>query len=252
MNSRQDSIAIYNRHQQNIELVIEPWGDILPFPANAGYYLTGVGEISFAEDRIIAYTGGSDISAFLDQYEIYSSKIYSSDNSKAYPAVPDGTTVEEFITTVLEAKRSRQTLIQSISVIPSKIAAAAKHANGKPQSTGHWSLNMEISHLAHVEVVIWQARLKQMAAEENPHWQWTEPPLESWWPLFESQSLEQLLATFAARRRETVDHLRGLTDGDWKRIGTHAIFGQMDVAGLCARILEHDEEHLEELRKRGE
>lgn len=142
-------------------------------------------------------------------------------------------------------------ILSKLSVVPTQIAAAAKRANGRPQPAGQWSLNMEIAHLAHVEAIIWQARLKQMAAEENPHWQWTEPPFESWWPLFESQSLEQLLTTLAARRQETVDHLRGLTEEGWKRIGTHATFGQMDVAGLCARILEHDEEHLEALKKRG-
>ena len=143
-------------------------------------------------------------------------------------------------------------MLFKLSSIPSQIGEAAKHAEGKPQPAGQWTLNMEIAHLAYVEVAIWQARLKQIAAEDNPHWQWTEPPLESWWPLFESQPLEQLLATFAARRQETVNYLRGLPEDDWKRIGTHATFGQMDVAGLCARILEHDEEHLAELVKRGE
>ena len=147
---------------------------------------------------------------------------------------------------------NHHSLTQRLFSIPIRISEAAKLANGTPEPTGQWSLNMEIAHLAHVEVVIWQSRLKQMAVEENPHWQWTEPPLESWWPLFVSQSLEQLLAIFAARRQETVDHLRGLSEEGWKRIGTHAAFGQMDVAGLCARILEHDEEHLEALKTRGE
>lgn len=142
--------------------------------------------------------------------------------------------------------------LSELSTIPTQISEVAQCADGKPQPAGQWSLNMEIAHLAHVEAVIWQARLKQMAAEENPRWQWTEPPLESWWSLFESQSLEQLLVTFAARRQETVNHLRGLTEEGWRRTGTHATFGQMDVAGLCARILEHDEEHLEALKKRGE
>jgi hypothetical protein len=142
-------------------------------------------------------------------------------------------------------------MLFKLSSIPSQIGEAAKRAEGGPQPAGQWTLNMEIAHLAHIEVVVWQTRLKQMAEEENPHWQWTEPPLESWWPLFESQTLEQLLATFAARRQETVDHLRGLPDDGWKRIGTHATFGEMDVAGLCARILEHDEEHLADLLKRG-
>jgi hypothetical protein len=105
-------------------------------------------------------------------------------------------------------------------------------------------------HLAIVEEVIWQARLKQMAVQDNPHRVWTEPDVNGAVAQYGELSLPELEEWFGKQRFHTLRHLSGLDEAGWNRVGTHATYGEMDVAGLCARILEHDNEHLEELRKR--
>jgi hypothetical protein len=146
----------------------------------------------------------------------------------------------------------RRGLIERLTLIPANIAEAVKRAENKPQPEGEWPLRTILVHLVAVECDIWQFRLQAVMTEDNPQWQYTEPDLAEWEKFYARYSLYQLQYTFARVRQETAAHLRQLTDADWKRIGTHATFGQMDVAGLCARILEHDEEHLAELVKRGE
>jgi hypothetical protein len=145
----------------------------------------------------------------------------------------------------------RRQLIERLTQIPASIAEAAKHAESKPQPEGEWPLRTILIHLIVVEREVWQFRLQAAATEDNPHWQYTEPGLAEWEDFYSRYSLYQLQYVFARVRQETTAHLRQLTDAGWQRIGTHAAYGQMDMAGLCARILEHDEEHLDDLLKRG-
>ena len=144
----------------------------------------------------------------------------------------------------------RQTLLARLSSISSQIADAVQRASAKPQPAGDWPLSTILIHLWLVEDAVWQSRLKQMATQDNPHWQWTEPALDEAVARYGGLPLSELGDMFARRRGETVAHVQALTDDGWNRIGTHARYGQMGVAGLCARILEHDEEHLADLAAR--
>ncbi len=144
----------------------------------------------------------------------------------------------------------RRQLIERLTQIPASIAEAVKRAESKTQPEGEWPLRTILVHLVAVERDIWQFRLQAVIAEDNPQWQYTEPDLAELEKFYARYSLYQLQYAFVRIRQETTAHLRQLTDAGWKRIGTHARYGQMDVAGLCARILEHDEEHLAELVKR--
>lgn len=146
----------------------------------------------------------------------------------------------------------RRQLIERLTLLPARIAEAVKRAEGKPQPEDAWSLRTIVVHLIACEREIWQSRLQQMAAEDNPQWKWTQPDNAEWDSYHARHSLHQLRYVFALIRQETVNHLRRLADDGWKRIGTHATYGQMDVAGLCREILKHDEEHLADLLKRGE
>jgi hypothetical protein len=131
-----------------------------------------------------------------------------------------------------------------------EFADRVQAVSGKPQPDGEWPLGTILLHLWLVEEVLWQARLEQMAAEDNPRWQWTEPDLQAAVAKYGNLPDMGLFEMFGQRRFHTIQGLRGLDAAGWARIGTHSRFGPMDVADLCARILEHDDEHLEELKKR--
>jgi hypothetical protein len=139
---------------------------------------------------------------------------------------------------VIEARAAaRATLL----AVPDRLAAAARLAADRPVPPGEWSAADVVRHLIAVEVEVWHGRLDQLAAEDDPRWPWTEP--DRWLDRPEA-TLDELLAVHAARRAETVARLDGLDDGGWRRTGTHATYGELDVLAMLRILLDHDEEHL--------
>ena len=106
---------------------------------------------------------------------------------------------------------------------------------------GEWSPADVVRHLIAVETEVWHARLDQLVAEGDPHWPWTEP--DRWLGRPEA-TLDDLLAVHATRRAETVARLDELDDEGWRRTGTHATYGVLDVLAMLRILLDHDEEHL--------
>lgn len=142
-------------------------------------------------------------------------------------------------------------LLQRLAHVPQAVAAAVQHAASQPQPAGAWSLRAMVIHLLLVDTEIWGRRLTMMNEQDNPHWVWTEPDLAAWESRFAELSETDLLAEFIRARLGICAQLQALDAAGWQRIGTHAVFGQLDVAGLCTRTLEHDAEHLAELLRRG-
>jgi hypothetical protein len=96
-----------------------------------------------------------------------------------------------------------------------------------------------------VEEIVWQGRLRQLALVDRPTWPWIEPAPWSGEP---AATLGDLLAIFRDGRAETVAILDGMNAQAWARTGVHAEWGEIDVAELVKRAIEHDEEHLAGLR----
>jgi hypothetical protein len=138
----------------------------------------------------------------------------------------------------------RAALRDAFADVPNRLAEAARAASARPVPAGEWSPSDIVRHLIAVEAEVWQPRLRQVAAEDDPHWPWVEPDR---WTGELGASLDDLLARFAAGRAETVAHLDALDDVGWNRSGTHATFGVLDVAGLLVESLKHEEEHLASL-----
>lgn len=144
----------------------------------------------------------------------------------------------------------RNALLHDIEDIPAQIRRAAEATRARPAPGGQWSANAILGHMLWTETDIWQYRFRRVAVEDNPRWEWRDQAGVDLEAQFGPQPLEGLLGRFEALRGETVAHLRGLSDAGWARRGTHAVFGEIDVAGLCREMLKHDREHLEELRSR--
>jgi hypothetical protein len=119
--------------------------------------------------------------------------------------------------------------------------AAGLAADPGPPGPAEWSPADIVRHLIAVDEEVWRPRLEQMATEDEPAWAWVEPDR---WTDRPDASLDDLLVVFAAGRDSLVADLDLLDDRGWARTGTHVTFGRLDVAGLIARAVDHDEEHL--------
>jgi DinB superfamily len=131
--------------------------------------------------------------------------------------------------------------LETLAAFPARLAIAALAAEPRPRSAGEWSPSEVARHLVAVERVVWQARFAQLAVDDDPHWDWTEPGPT---PELDGASLQTILASFADARGQTVALVRALDAAGWARHGTHATYGVLDVAGLLRLAVGHDDEHV--------
>lgn len=106
---------------------------------------------------------------------------------------------------------------------------------------GEWGPTEVVRHLIAVEEVAWLARLATLSTDEKPTWSWVEPAP---WQGSPGASLDELLARLAGLRGETLAILTGLDEEGWSRTGIHATWGEVDVATLMGKALDHDDEHI--------
>lgn len=139
---------------------------------------------------------------------------------------------------------SRAALVAAFAGFPDRLASAAAAAADRPVARGEWGPAEIVRHLIAVEDEVWQSRLAQVAAEDDPLWGWTEPGLA---PGLDDAPLDAILVVFAAARMTTVATIRALDDVGWARYGTHATYGILDIGGLLRIAVDHDDRHLEGL-----
>ena len=141
---------------------------------------------------------------------------------------------------------SRAELIDAFAGFPDRLAAAvqAAAADRRAVSPDEWGPAEVVRHLIAVEGEVWQSRLAHVAADDDPHWTWTEPGLA---PGFGGVPVVEVVAAFAAARAATVTTIRVLDGVGWARHGTHAAYGVLDIEGLLRIAIDHDASHLEGL-----
>jgi hypothetical protein len=135
---------------------------------------------------------------------------------------------------------------ERLAAFPDRLAAAARGAPQDPPAPGEWTPAEIVRHLIAVEELVWHVRLAQLDHEDHPRWRWVEP---GQWLGRPGADLDGVLATHAAVRASTLATLDALGPAGWARTGTHDSFGVLDVAGLMTVAADHDDEHLDSLRR---
>jgi len=136
---------------------------------------------------------------------------------------------------------NRAERVAAFAVFPERLAAPVRAASERGVEPGEWGAAEVVRHLIAVEDEVWQGRLARVAVEGDPHWPWTEPGLA---PGFDGMPIDAVVRAFAVARATTVATVRALDEAGWARFGTHATYGRLDVEGLLALAIHHDEEHL--------
>jgi hypothetical protein len=135
----------------------------------------------------------------------------------------------------------RRDLLGRLAAAPDRVAGAARAAERRVVPDGEWSAREIVLHLVAVEGEVFQRRLRQLAEEIDPHWDWTEPGVATGPG---TETVDGALALFETSRRGTMDLVAGLDEAGWARSGTHATYGVLDVAGLLRVAADHDDDHI--------
>jgi hypothetical protein len=145
------------------------------------------------------------------------------------------------------AELRRAELLGRIAAARDRIETAARAADRAVHAApGEWSAQQVVLHLVAVESDVFQARLDDVAAQDDPRWSWVEPGTAE---APAGATIDEALARFGASREATLRRVAGLDEAGWSRSGTHETYGVLDVGGLLRLAHEHDLEHLATLER---
>jgi hypothetical protein len=105
---------------------------------------------------------------------------------------------------------------------------------------GAWSLRDIAAHLAASEKEAYEPRVRAIAAGERPVMDFYSNDDRD----FSGIHLEEALDDWAETRGRLLDYVRGLSDEERARTGTHASYGEVSVDRSLEIALEHDRDHL--------
>jgi len=143
-------------------------------------------------------------------------------------------------------------IIERVRTLPDRVAVeieglSEEELRRRP-AEGAWSLKEVCGHLWD-DSEVWRRRLGMMIAE-------TDPVL----PAYDQEALVRerayqdadtaaVLGDVKRLRLEMVDLLSGLGPEGWERTGQHPDWGRLTVRGGMEMMVQHTEEHLDEVRE---
>lgn len=109
-----------------------------------------------------------------------------------------------------------------------------------------WSVVEVVGHLCDIES-LWAGRIRQMLAAEQPAFPNFDPDATVAQQRYQEKQLAALLSTFAERRAEHLEFLRGLRAPQLERGGIHAVRGPVTVGQAIMLLSKHDQMHLSQI-----
>jgi hypothetical protein len=143
-------------------------------------------------------------------------------------------------------------VLSRLASAPGRFASAISRLEDADSVTsaeaGEWS---PAEVLAHVRAShdIFEPRIYYILVRDNPQLlayddaRWAQVARYASFPVIES------LEAMRLRRTELVRALRGLSESDWERIGTHETRGPMTVLQIAEQIADHDDEHIAQIER---
>lgn len=113
---------------------------------------------------------------------------------------------------------------------------------------GEWSMKEICGHLRDDARFV-HKRLHAVAKLEQPYLEPWDQDVEMRKHNPQAAPIEDLLAEFSAQRADTVELLADLVHWNWARQGRHAVRGRISIRQLVDVAIEHEEDHLDQLRR---
>ena len=142
---------------------------------------------------------------------------------------------------------TRSELIGQLEASQSELAALlnslADHQDWQPVPN-MWSFRYHAAHLATVDKEAYWERVTRIAAGETPYFDYYLNTDRD----FSGDDLADSLRAWAMIRRQIIEFVRSLPEDKLILTGTHQTFGTITVLDVLQSMLDHDQEHLAELK----
>jgi uncharacterized damage-inducible protein DinB len=119
---------------------------------------------------------------------------------------------------------------------------------GKRPDRANWSAKEVICHIRDTEESF-MARFETMLAMDEPRFPPVEPDRWAADRQYLRNDAAEALATFRARRDESLKFLLGLRPEQWERGGIHATRGRMTLKDFVGLMAWHDDNHLDQCKR---
>jgi hypothetical protein len=141
--------------------------------------------------------------------------------------------------------------IEKLAAAPARIAALLSRLEDadsvESSEEGDWSPQRVFAHLRAADAIL-EPRIYFVLVRDNPPLvgyddaRWLDVARYASLPITES------LQSMRLSRNELIHMLRHLTPEEWDRTGTHEVRGPMTVLEIAQQIIEHEEDHLDQIR----
>jgi DinB superfamily len=112
-----------------------------------------------------------------------------------------------------------------------------------------FSILESVCHLRDIEVEGYSVRIRRLLKENNPQLPDIDGSRLATERDYNSQRLDPALEAFATARESNVEILRRANQNDLNRRGVLEGVGEITLHSILAMMVEHDEGHLDELRR---
>lgn len=143
-------------------------------------------------------------------------------------------------------------LVAGLAVTPGQIAGVTRGLDAaalraRPRE-GEWCLTEVMAHLCDLDRVLFLPRLRRIVAEERPGFEAFDPQAWEREHDHRARDFAAELAGFRQARADTIAFLERLPAGAAERLGISGHFGPMTLAQYATHVLDHDLEHLGQMR----
>lgn len=115
-------------------------------------------------------------------------------------------------------------------------------------SQGEWSIKEVLCHLRDT-TEIHELRMRRVVTEENPLLPAFDQEAYARDRKYQEEQTSTILPSFLEHRRAMVELVRGLPQDAWDRRGIHEETGPLSLRDLVQGAVNHDLEHLAQLRR---
>lgn len=148
-----------------------------------------------------------------------------------------------------ETKELLQTLARTPKQISELLHAIPLDSIQLRPSPEEFSILESICHLRDIEVEGYTVRIQRLLAEDAPQLDDIDGARLAVERDYNRQRIEPALETFATERTKNVKLLRTINENDLERKASMQGVGEISLRALIKMMIEHDEGHLDELRR---
>jgi hypothetical protein len=143
-------------------------------------------------------------------------------------------------------------LVEPLRTVPESAADGVKGLSEamlrhRP-SDSEWSIKEIVGHLRDA-AEIYHKRLYMMSTQTDPVLQPYDPDALAVEHAYLDRNVDEMLRELRDFRAATVRLLTTLVNWNWARTGRHLEDGRVSIRQLVEHMVEHENEHLEDLRK---